>query len=65
MFELLFEITVNICEQFHSLNPISVRQSNAHEVFLLMRRLSIYNRKQKNAKDKPRKIMKPAGDNWF
>ena len=65
LFELLFETTALLCEKFHGLTPISVRESRAGEVFLLMRRFTTYNRRKEREHNKPKRIMRPAGDNWF
>jgi hypothetical protein len=50
------------------LNPIMVRKYPAHEVFLLMKRLTDHNKKsdkQKNISNKDGVIRRKAGDNWF
>lgn len=52
---------MSICDRFPSLSPFDVRQKKFHEVFLLIRRLNIYNKN----KEKPKKIRRPAGDTWF
>lgn len=52
---------MSICDRFPSLSPFDIRQKKFHEVFLLVRRLNIYNEKEK----KPKKIRRPAGDTWF
>lgn len=65
LFELFFEITVSLCKEFPSLNPVTIRKEKAHEIFLLMGRMAKYNRKQKKQKGKPQKIYRPAGDTWF
>lgn len=65
LFELLFETTVNLCEGFRGLTPISIRESRAGEVFLLMKRYAKYNRRKERNQNKPKRIMRPAGDNWF
>jgi hypothetical protein len=57
-----------LCDRFTNLNPIKVRQYPAHEVFLLMKRLTDYNNKsdkQKNISNKNDVIRRKAGDNWF
>nr|DAV57352.1 MAG TPA: hypothetical protein [Caudoviricetes sp.] len=57
-------MTVSLCERFHGLDPIRIRQYPAHEVVTLMRRTVKYAKNQ-NREKKPRKIMKPAPDTWF
>lgn len=45
-----------------------VRKYPAHEVFLLMKRLTDHNKKsdkQKNISNKDGVIRRKAGDNWF
>jgi asparagine synthetase A len=61
VFELLFESTVNLCERFPALTPLSLRKEKAREVFLLIVRYNNYGKKQ----GKKKKIRKPAGDDWF
>ena len=61
-------MTVTLCERFPDLNPIKVRRYPAHEVFLLIKRLGEYNRKQQKTGKAPNSkgvIRKKAGDNWF
>lgn len=68
MYEAFFDITVTLCERFPDLNPIKVRKYPAHEVFLLIKRLSKYNAKQKtksNTVNNSGVIRKKAGDDWF
>lgn len=64
LYEIFFDVTVSLCERFHGLDPIKLRQYPAHEVIVLMRRTVRYSKNQKKEK-KPRKIMKPAPDTWF
>ena len=49
------------------LNPIMVRKYPAHEVFLLMKRLTDHNKKSDKQKDTSNNnvIRRKAGDNWF
>lgn len=66
MYELFFEFEVGICERFSALSPFEIRRTRANEVFLLMRRLDEYNRRQKkNTRNGKPVVRKPAGDNWF
>ena len=51
-----------------SLNPIMIRKYPAHEVFLLIKRLTDYNNKsdkEKNISNNGEVIRRKAGDNWF
>lgn len=63
--EVLFDIIVSMSERFPSLNPLSIRQMRAREVFLFIRRFIAYSKKEKRDKDGNRIIRRPAGDNWF
>lgn len=60
---------VAICNRFPALTPFSVRAMPAREVFLLIRRLNIYDKRQKQKPEnkfaKKGRIVRPAGDNWF
>lgn len=55
---------MNLCERFPSLTPFQLRREKASEVFLLVKRMNNYNKKSTD-KNKPKKIRKKAGDNWF
>ena len=63
--EVLFDIIVSMSERFPSLNPLSIRQMRAREVFLFIRRFIAYSKKEERDKDGNRIIRRPAGDNWF
>lgn len=63
LYEIFFELQMNICERFPSLSPFDVRKKSAYEVFLLIRRLSNYNEKEPSTRKRVKR--KPAGDNWF
>nr|DAK15291.1 MAG TPA: protein of unknown function DUF393 [Caudoviricetes sp.] len=54
---MFFDLECNLCERFPAFTPVTIRRSPAHEIFLIVRRL----KKQR----KKKRIMKPAGDNWF
>lgn len=60
-------MTVNICDRFMALNPLTIRQARAHEVFLLIARLGKYTKKEARNRDRNgnRIVRRPAGDNWF
>lgn len=62
-------MNIAICSRFPALTPFSVRMMPAREVFLLIRRLTIYDTAQKkkpeNKYAKKGRIVRPAGDNWF
>ena len=63
LYEVFFEMQLNICDRFPALSPFDVRRTKATEVFLLMRRMKNYNDKNKSGKKKV--IRRPAGDDWF
>jgi signal transduction histidine kinase len=63
--ESLFEVEVGISQQFSSISPLSLRKERAVEVFLFIRRYLNYLKMQPKKKDKPKKVMRPAGDDWF
>lgn len=65
LYQTFFDITVSLCERFHSLDPIRLRFYPACEVIRLMNRTVEYNQRNKKEKKKPKRIRKPAGDNWF
>lgn len=68
LYETFFEMEINLSDRFTALTPIVIRRSRASEIFLLIRRLSIYNEK-KNSDTNPvtgaKVIRIPAGDTWF
>ena len=67
VYDLLFEIEINLCERFPSFTPISLRQEKAREVFILIKRYNNYSKKQKKNTTKEGKtiIRRPASDTWF
>ena len=54
-----------MCERFPAVTPFSIRRERASEVFLLMRRLQIYNEHHKSGDKKKNVVRRPAGDDWF
>ena len=52
---------MKICERFLGITPFDIRKEKISEVFILVRRLNIYDSKNKTRN----KIRKPAGDSWF
>ena len=72
LYELFFQMELNISDRFPALTPIKIRKTKATEIFLLLRRLTKHNqREQKDAaaytsKTSGKKIIRrKAGDNWF
>lgn len=65
MYEAMFDMQFSLCEVFTGMNPIMVRKYPAHEVFLLMKRLTKKSEREKKKYKKPGVIRKKAGDDWF
>ena len=65
LYEVFFEMEINICDRFPALSPFDVRRTKGAEVFLLMRRLNNYSDYQKKDSGKKKVIRKKAGDDWF
>lgn len=65
LIELLFDLTVSLCDRFPALTPLSIRQAPAREVFTLVNRYNRHYKKQKKTKDGKKIIRRPASDNWF
>ena len=71
MYEIFFELEVNLCDRFPGLTPFSVRKERASEVFLLTRRLNGLQERQSKDADKnishkgKTVIRRPASDTWF
>lgn len=63
--ESLFEIEIGISQQFPSISPLSLRKEKAIEVFLFIRRYINYLNMQPKKDSKPKKNIRPAGDDWF
>lgn len=52
LYDQFFEITLLLCDRFHTLDPLSIREKDAEEVILLMSRfISLGNAKNTNQKD--------------
>lgn len=59
IYEIFFDLTLNICDRFPSLSPFDVRREKAREVFLLIKRMG-------TAQKRDRKVIrKKADDSWF
>ena len=68
LYELFFELEVSICDRFPATTPFSIRREPAREVFLLtsrMNRKTARDNKKAKAKNGPKVIRRPAGDDWF
>ena len=64
VYDILFEMQMNLSERFPALSPLSLRREKAREVFILLSRYNRYARKLRRSGGK-KIIRKPAGDNWF
>ena len=68
---MFFDVEVTISERFQGITPLSIRKEKAREVFLLIRRLSKYNRTDKKTggeriiKGNKEIIRVKAPDTWF
>lgn len=40
LYQLLFDLQMNLCERFPNLTPFKIRRERAYDVFLLVRRLN-------------------------
>lgn len=66
VYDLLFELQMNLCERFPAMTPLVLRREKAREVFLLLVRYNRYAKKQKKSDSGGKRVIrKPAGDNWF
>lgn len=54
-----------MCERFPALDPFAIRRKRAAEFFKIAANVADYDLKHQKSKNKPKKIMKPAGDDWF
>ena len=54
---------MQICERFPAVTPFSIRREKVSDVFLLVRRLGIYDKASMNKKKKRKRV--PASDSWF
>ena len=74
LYALLFDININLCNRFPSLDPFKVRSQRFHDVMLIFRRLTEQIQQEQNSE--PRKfgmkktkkgiVMRPAqNDDWY
>jgi hypothetical protein len=56
-------LEIEICNRFPAITPFSIRKEKISDVFLLVRRLRIYD--QANIDKKKKKKRRPASDSWF
>ena len=66
LYEIFFEMEINLCETFPALTPFQVRRERATEVFLMLRRMDKYNETEgKKKKGTKQRIRRQANDSWF
>jgi hypothetical protein len=68
MYEILFDLNVNLCTRFPALDPFRVRAQRFHDVLLIFRRLNGYKTADERAgiTRKNGVIRRPAKkDDWF
>ena len=65
--EVLFDMTVSLCDRFPAFTPLSIRQAPAREVFTMVVRYNKHAKKEKKntTKDGKRIVRRPASDSWF
>lgn len=73
LYELMFNLTDQLCDRYNSLNPFMIRREKASEVFLLINRIKqTANKKVKSDEqifydDKGNRIIrrKAKNDDWY
>ena len=69
MYEILFDLNINMCEAFPALDPFKVRAQRFHDVLLIFRRLNEKadkKSKTEGVKLKDGTIRRPAkDDSWY
>ena len=74
LYALLFDININLCNRFPSLDPFQVRSQRFHDVMLIFRRLTEQIQQDQNSesrksgvkKTKKGVVMRPAqNDDWY
>lgn len=61
-------MTVTLCKYFPALDPLTIRNSKAREIFILLRRFMDYNEREKDKQDiksGKKALRRKAGDDWF
>nr|DAP46301.1 MAG TPA: hypothetical protein [Caudoviricetes sp.] len=62
-------MTVQLCKQFPAYTPTGIRKTQAHEVFMLIKRVTKYNNRENNnqlpSPSANKRIRVAAGDTWF
>ena len=73
---MYFDMTVQLCDRYPAMDPIKIRQTPAHEIYLLYGRTvkrnmrldknTDNNRASYTTKNKTTRVIKrKAGDDWF
>ena len=67
LYQIFFELEMEICNRFPTVDPFSIRKEKMREIFLLVRRLRIYDEanNQNNKNKRKKQIRRPASDSWF
>ena len=67
LYDIMFEMQVNLCERFPALTPLMLRKEKARNVFRMFIRYLKYAKKESKRKGKDGKkiIRRPASDTWF
>ena len=72
LYEQLFELTINVCDKFQTITPISIREMDADEVILLFARYIKYARRKNDnagnhstAKAKTKEIVTKNGQRYL
>ena len=67
LYQIFFELEMEICNRFPTVNPFSIRKEKMREIFLLVRRLRIYDEanNQNNKNKRKKQIRRTASDSWF
>ena len=69
LYEQLFELTLNICEKFPTITPISIREMDADEVILLFARYVKYARRKNgsagNAPEANKEVVTKNGQRYI
>lgn len=55
---------MSISERF-KIDPFYIRKQSFHEVMLLTKRIKKFDKSNNSTSNKPRRIRRKAGDNWF
>lgn len=67
LYDIMFEMQVNLCERFPAFTPLMLRKEKARHVFRMFIRYLKYAKKEAKHRDNKGKriIRRPAGDTWF